>query len=43
MLDILQTLGKAHNVSEFQGVNKNNKRQPIDPVVEKMNALLKVR
>lgn len=37
-----QTLGKDHNVSEFQGAAKNKKPQPIDPLVEQMNTLLKV-
>ena len=29
-------------VSEFQGANSSEKHQPIDPLTEHMNALLKV-
>ena len=41
-MEYFQTLGKDHNVSEFQGAAKNKKPQPIDPLVEQMNTLLKV-
>jgi len=35
-------LGKAHNVSEFQGERKSDKQQSVSPLVEQMNTLLKL-
>jgi hypothetical protein len=35
-------LGKEHNVSEFQGAAKIDKQGSTSPLVDRMNALLKV-
>ncbi len=39
----IQKLGAAHNVSEFQGENESNKNRTVNPLIDRVNALLKVR
>jgi len=36
-------LGAQHTVSEFQGENESNKNRTVNPLIDRVNTLLKVR